>query len=475
MKRKLVSIMLVAATTLSLVACGSSSGTSSAATDTKASAAASTVAASTAAASTAAASTAAASTAAAKTPASAVGEDANTVTVWCWDENFNVYAMKEAAKVYQKDHPKFKLNVVTTAWEDVQTALTTAATSGDYSSLPDIVLCQDNAFQKNAISYPDLFQDLTSSGIDFSKFAKGKTAYSVVNGKNMGVPFDNGSVIACYRTDILSKAGYKVDDLTDITWDKFQEIGKKVLDKTGYALDSTEAGEPDLIMMMMQSAGSSLFDKDGKPTIAKNDTLKKVIQTYVSMAKSGVLGVTDDNWDEYVKSFNSGKTAGAINGCWIMASIQSAKDQSGKWAITDMPKMTGVDGATNYSNNGGSSWAMTANCKTNKALATDFLKSTFAGSVDFYANILPSSGAIATWSPAATADVYGQPSAFFSNDKVFTKIVGYASKVPTNNTGVYYYEARDAIGVVITDVINGADIDSELANAQSTVEGYMKK
>ena len=457
MKRKIVSLMLVTAMVTSLAACGSSdSGSTTGSTS-----------------SSSGTDSATGTTEEAAANTSASGEDENTLTVWCWDETFNIYAMKEAAKYYQKEHPEVTVNVVNTPWEDVQTAITTAATSGDYSTLPDILLCQDNAFQKNVISYPDLFIDLTSSGIDYSQFAAGKTAYSVVEGKNYGVPFDNGAVIGCYRTDILEQAGYTASDLTSVTWDQFQTIGEDVLAKTGYSLVSTQAGEPDLIMMMMQSAGSSLFDADGNPTIGENDTLKKVVETYCSLAESGVLQVTDDNWDEYIKSFNSGKTAGAINGCWIMGSIQAAEDQSGNWAVTDMPSLTGVDGATNYSNNGGSSWAVTANCQKTD-LATDFLNSTFAGSVDFYADILPESGAISTWSPAATADVYSEPSEFFGGDAVFSKIVDYASKVPTNNTGVFYYEARDAVAVAVTNIMNGSDIDSELANAQATVESYMQ-
>jgi lactose/L-arabinose transport system substrate-binding protein len=457
MKRKLLSLLLAATMIMSLAACGKSGADSADSKKTSSDDKKTTSQSSDE------------KKEASKTPE----EGSNTLTIWCWDETFNVFAMNEAAKFYQKENPDAKINVVTTAWEDIQTAITTAATSGDYSTLPDILLCQDNAFQKNVISYPDLFVDLTKSGIDFTQFAVGKTAYSVIDGKNYGLPFDNGAVIGCYRTDILEQAGYKISDLTDITWDQFQKIGEDVLAKTGYSLDSTESGEPDLILMMLQSAGSSLFDDQGKPTIANNDALKKVITTYASLAKSGVLALTDDSWDEYIKTFNSGKTAGAINGCWIMGSIQAAKDQSGKWAITNMPKLTDVNGATNYSNNGGSSWAVTTNCK-NQELAADFLNKTFAGSVDFYADILPSSGAIATWTKAATADVYGKPSEFFGGDTVFTKIVDYASKVPSNNTGVYYYEARDAIGVAVTNVMNGADIDSELKTAQSTVESYIQ-
>jgi lactose/L-arabinose transport system substrate-binding protein len=157
-----------------------------------------------------------------------------------------------------------------------------------------------------------------------------------------------------------------------------------------------------------------------------------------------------------------------------MASIQTADDQSGKWAITNMPKLEGVSGATNYSNNGGSSWAVTAGCK-NTDLAFDFLASTFAGSVEFYENILPSSGALATYAPAADSDVYNEPSEFFGGEAVFAEIVDFSTKTPSNNTGVYYYEARDAIATAITNVVAGADIDSELQAAQSTVEFAMGK
>lgn len=295
------------------------------------------------------------------------GESKNELTVWCWDPAFNIYAMKEAEKVYQKDHPEFKLNIVETPWQDVQTKVITAATSGDTGSLPDILLMQDNAFQKNAISYPDLFQDVEDSGIQFKDFTKAKTEYSVVNGKHYGVPFDNGTAIAAYRTDILAEAGFKVEDFKDITWDQYIEKGKVVLEKTGKPLLSCLSGEVDVIMMMLQSAGASLFDQDGKPDMVDNEALKNVIQTYAKMKEAGVLIEVND-WDQYVGTMTGGKVAGTVNGCWILGSIQSAEDQAGKWAVTNIPKLVGINGATNYSNNGGSSWAITSGCK-NKELA----------------------------------------------------------------------------------------------------------
>jgi len=450
--KKFFAIILAVALTLSVTACATTSTTSD---TTKAAAADTTTAA------------AAATTKAAATTAATAAAGDNTLTVWCWDPAFNLYAMQEAAKVYQKTNPDFKLNIVETPWADIQTALTVAGTSGDYSTLPDIFLCQDNAFQKNVITFPKLFTDLTASGVAFDQFGAAKVAYSVVDGKNYGVPFDNGAVINCMRTDVLEKAGFTVADFTDITWSKYIEQAKVVLEKTGMPMLSMQAGESDLIMMMMQSAGASMFDAKGNPTIVNNATLTEVLNTYAELVKSGVL-VQVNSWDEYIATLTGGTVASTINGCWILGSIQTAKDQSGKWAMTDMPKLDNVATATNYSSNGGSSWAVSANTK-NAALAEDFLSKTFAGSVSFYETILPSSGALATYLPAGTSAVYSQPSEFFQGDKIFSKIIDFAGKVPKNNTGVYYYEARDAVATALTNIIAGADTAKELQAAQDTV------
>ncbi|MFT4234995.1 MAG: carbohydrate ABC transporter substrate-binding protein, partial [Microbacterium sp.] len=64
------------------------------------------------------------------------GDDDNTLTVWAWDPTFNIYAMQEAEKIYQVDHPDFKLDIVETPWDDLQTKLTTIGQAGTYDELP---------------------------------------------------------------------------------------------------------------------------------------------------------------------------------------------------------------------------------------------------------------------------------------------------------------------------------------------------
>ncbi len=404
-------------------------------------------------------------------PSTGTDPDDQTLTVWAWDPTFNIYALEEAEKLYQLDHPDFELDIVETAWDDLQPKLTTLAQSQQYEELPDIFLMQNNAFQKNVLNYPELFSEVSGDAVDFSEFPDSVSAFSTVDGSHFGVPFDSGTAITALRTDVLEQAGYAIDDFTDITWSEFIEKGQDILAQTGLPLLSGQAGSSDMIMMILQSAGASLFDDEGNPTITDNDALLAAIDVYQQLVESGVF-VEVNSWDEYIGTFVNGSVAGTINGIWIVGSIQSATDQSGKWAVTDLPKLEGVDGATNYSANGGSSWAISSSA--NVDLATDFFASTFAGSTELYDTILPSSGAVANWIPAGGSDAYEQPIDFFGGQAIFADVVAFGAKVPSNNTGAYYYEGRDAVSAAITQILAGADPATALAEAQANVEFAMQ-
>lgn len=393
------------------------------------------------------------------------------ITVWCWDPLFNIYAMQEAAKIYSKINPDVTINIVETPWDDVQTKLTTAVMAGQLNTLPDILLMQDNALQKNVTNYPGIFYDLTDSGIDFTKFADFKVNHTVVDGRNYGVPFDNGAAITALRVDILEQAGYTIEDFTDITWSRFIEIGKDVLAKTGYPLLSAVSESPDHIMVCLQSAGSWMFDDKGNVFIANNEVLKETVEIYVELVKSGVLVQVAD-WEQYIGTINRGTVAGTINGCWIIGTIVAQPEQEGKWRITNIPRLDKAPNATNYSNQGGSSWMVLAN-SPNKDIAVDFLKHTFAGSVELYETILPSSGALATYLPVGDSDVYNEPHPFFGGQTIYADITEFAEKVPKITYGVYNYEARDAVAMAISQVLQGRDIESALREAEDTVSFLM--
>ncbi|MGI6238272.1 MAG: ABC transporter substrate-binding protein [Christensenellales bacterium] len=403
-------------------------------------------------------------------PAFAVAqaEEETTITVWCWDPAFNLYAMEEAAKIYAEINPNVTVEIVDVTSGDNETLQTTAFMSGDVSSLPDIILMQDNSGQKFLGNFSEHYLEL-SDYINYDDFAPYKIANFTYEGGRYAVPFDNGAAAMFIRTDILAEAGYTLADVTDITWDELIEIGKVIKEKTGKYLISAQAGYSDFIMMMTQSMGVWFFDDAGAPQLT-NDVFVEIVEQVVRIAESGIVYEAVD-WADYIAGFQSGNCASTIQGCWIMASIVLAEDQAGLWGMTTIPRLN-LEGAANYSSQGGSSWLVLRS--EDEAAAADFLANTFAGSSELYQIILPTSSAITTYLPAAGGEAYGVAHEFFAGQKIFEDLLAYAENIPSVSYGVYNYEARDLVGEAVIEVLNGADVAGALQTAQEELEFAME-
>ena len=396
----------------------------------------------------------------------AMAAEDGKITIWTWDPNFNIAAMKVAKEMYAQINPDVEVVIEEVLSEDIETRVITAASAGDLSNLPDIMLVQDNSFQKMVMNYPEVYGNLTGK-YDYEGFPAGKLAYSIVNGQNHGIPFDAGTVVGTYRTDFLEQAGYTIADLTDIDWDRFIEIGRDVKAKTGLPMLTGQAGSIDTVLIMMQSCGASMFNEDGSVNFVNNEACQKVLEYYKTMVTEGIF-VEVNTWDEYCGTLANSSCVGTINGCWILGTIMAVPEFSGKWALTNMPKMPGIEGATNYSNNGGSSWAITNG--TDMDLALDFMK--LYRNVDFYNNILPTTSAIGTWAGAKDGSNYTANNEYYGAP-IFSTIVEYTAHVPANQTGAYYYDARGALGTATTNYMLGGDLMSELQSAEDEINFTM--
>ena len=390
----------------------------------------------------------------------AMAAEDGKITIWTWDPNFNIAAMKVAKDMYAKINPDVEVVIEEVLSEDIETRVITAASAGDISNLPDIMLCQDNSFQKMVMFYPEVYANLTGK-YDYEGFPAGKLAYSTVDGQNHGIPFDAGTVVATYRTDILEQAGYTIADLTDIDWDRFIEIGKDVKAKTGKPMLTGQAGSIDMVLIMMQSCGASMFNEDGSVNFVNNEACKMVLEYYKTMCELGVFAEVN-SWDAYCGTLANGSCVGTINGCWILGTVMAVPEYAGKWALTNMPKLPGVEGATHYSNNGGSSWALVNG--TDIDLALDFMK--MYRNVEFYNEILPTTSAIGTWAGAKEGSNYAAGNDYYAGDAIFAKIVEFTAHVPANQTGAYYYDARGALGTAVTNYMLGGDLMTELQAAE---------
>ena len=405
-------------------------------------------------------------------PAAAEGD--KTLTVYAWDKNFNIPALQAAEADYQKNvDPEFKLNIVEQSQSsDVENAITLAGSAGDYSSLPDIVLFQDHYFQKYVTDFPEAWASFEGASVNWDDFGKEKLSYSTIDGVHYGMPVDNGTVVFAYRTDLLAEAGYTIDDMKGISWDEWLEIGKKVNEKTGKYLLSMDGDGNDLPYMMLQAEGVSQF-KDGDVNLSENETFKKVIDVIVRGVKDNVIYLAND-WSDYTDQTIVGDmVAGVMNGNWIIPTIKQVSDNSGKWEITSMPTLEG-NGKEGFASNGGSSLYITSNCKKLE-LAQDFLAKTFgAGSIETYDAALKNGGVITCSISAGTSDVYNEGVEYFNNTPIYAEIVKMGANVPVVEQSDYHYPTRTQVAAAIQNIINGADADSAIKDAEDQVRFAMQ-
>lgn len=402
---------------------------------------------------------------------SSTGTGSNTVSLWCWDETFNIPAAEKAAEYYQKTNPDFQLEITNISFDDIVTRLTASVAGGQNDSLPDIMLMSDTNIKKFVTLYPDLFADLTDSGIDFSQFAQYKVEAGTVDGKIYAVPFDNATSIAAYRTDLLAQAGLTLDDLTDLTWEEFIDVAKPVVEKTGIPMLVT-ADNFQLINCMLQSSGNWYFDENDQVNFVNNEGMREVFTVYKELVDTGILQIRND-MESYYSSLYDSSCVGTINACWIMNTLQKDEANSGNWGITNMPRFSDIEGATNAGNTGGSSWVVLNSA--NKDLAIDYLNKTFAGSAELYNDLLDEIAAVATYMPAKDQPNYKAGQDFYGGQAVFEQILEYSDTVPRVNYGIYTAEAADAIKTALTEYRTGSmDLDTALTQAEENVAFLMQ-
>ncbi len=402
---------------------------------------------------------------------SSESKDVKEITVWAWDPNFNIKAMEIAKDVYKDVDSKLKIKVVEMAQDDIVQKLNTTLSSGSTKGLPNIVLIEDYRSQGFLKSYPDMFYDLTGT-YKTDDFASYKVAANTLSGKNYGVPFDSGVTGLYVRTDYLQKAGYSVNDLQNIDWDKYIEIGKKIKKATGKQMLTQDPKDLGLIRMMIQSSGSWYVKDDGQtPDIADNAALKDAFQTYKKIVDADIVKPNSD-WSQFVAAFNSGAVASVPTGNWITPSVKAQANQAGKWAVVPLPKLAGISTSVNASNLGGSSWYVLN--VPGKEKAADFLAKTFGSNVDFYQSLVKEIGAIGTYKPAADSEAYKATDDFFGGQKIISDFASWTGNIPQVNYGLHTYEIEDILAASMQDYLKGKDLEKVLQDAQKQAEEQIK-
>ena len=390
----------------------------------------------------------------------------NKIVAWSWDSAFNGAALKLAEEMYKEENPDFVLEIVDMSKIDLEQKLNTNLVSGTTEGLPDIVLANDININKYINSYKGAFTDL-SGKINYDDFSNYKVSGLTIEGKQYAVPFDIGSAGMFYRIDYLEEAGFKADDLENITWDRYIEIGKVVKEKTGYHMLTVNPNEDTLIPIMLNSAGAWFTTPDNKPDFVGNKVLEESLKVFKDISTSGIAKPVT-SWSEFVGNFNSGDVASVISAVWQIPSIMEEESQSGKWRVAPIPRLN-IEGAKNASNEGGSSWMVLDEGK-NKDLAIDFLAKTIGGSDDFYSKFLTNNGGVGSYTKAFETEAYAKEIEFFGGQKVYQIFSNWSKEVPGITIGMYTQEAKDALKTELNNIVNGEDINKSLEAVQKLFE-----
>ena len=303
------------------------------------------------------------------------------------------------------------------------------------------------ADSESSIDVIELSQAMTAKGadeglfdtIDLSKIPNAENlipAAKELAENGQGIPYTINSIGIIYNPELT---GFEIKSFDDL-WDSRLEGMVSIPEIT------TTFG-PAMVYVAGDHAGTPVAEDEGKAAFEALAELKpNLVKTYTKSS-------------DLINMFTSGEVAAAVVGDFGVPTIVAANP--------DLVYVTPEETYANFN-----TINITKNCK-NKDLAIDFLKSTFAGSVKLYENILPTTGAIGTYAPAADSTAYQEPQEFWNNQPIFAKIVDFSLKTPTNNTSPYYYDGRNALGTQIQNIMNGADVDQAIADAQAEVEFTM--
>jgi len=391
------------------------------------------------------------------------------VTAWAWDPNFNIRALELAEAAYDGE-TELDLEIIENAQADIVQRLNTGLSSGTTQGMPNIVLIEDYRAQSFLQAYPEAFYPLTDY-INADDFASYKVEATSFDGDNYGLPFDSGVTGLYVRTDYLAEAGYTVEDITDITWSEYIEIGKDVKAATGYNMITMDPNDFGLVRMMLQSAGSWYFEEDGStPNLADNPVLREAFEVHKEMMEADIVRLHSD-WSQFVGGFNSGDVASVPTGNWITASVKAEESQAGNWAVVPQPRLE-VDGATTASNLGGSSWYVLNT--DGKEAAAEFLANTFGSNVEFYTTLVQEIGALGTYTPGTEGEAFETGDDFFQGQSIIQDFSNWTEEIPPVNYGMHTYAIDDILVVEMQHYLDGRSLDEALANAQDQAETQLR-
>jgi multiple sugar transport system substrate-binding protein len=289
-------------------------------------------------------------------------------------------------------------------------------------------------------------------------------------GRMYSAPWSSDGGLLYYRKDLLKKADVEPPK----TWDEMKAACKKVK-KLPEAKDvSCYSGQFDKyegltvnFSEMINGAGGSVVDENGKPTVNTPEA-KKGLKWFVDAYKDGTIPKKAITYkeEEGRQAFQKGKLLFHRQWAyqWSLANMKDGSSKvAGKFDVSPLPGMTG----TGASSLGGHNLAISSTAK-NKATALDFVK--------FMTNHENQKKKLALSSqPPTNAALYDDPAMVKKFPFLPTLKKSILSAKPRPRV-VQYGDATAAIQEAAYGALTGkTSVDAALAKLQKDLAGVNKK
>lgn len=396
------------------------------------------------------------------------------IQIWAWDDTFNAKAAQLAAERYRKKYPKApEIEVTTKEREEILSDVKLLLSSQVYDQLPDVIMIEDYDVQDVLQNYEDEFVALDDQ-VNYDQYVDYKRKLVAHDGDSYGIPFDCGTAALFYRLDILEQAGFSEEDMQDLTWSRYMEIGRQVYKKTGIPMLTLDPTDLPLVRIIMQSCGRWYVKQDGVTADIKDNTaLRQALEIYTQLLNEN-LGVSVNGWNEFISAFQNGEVASVISGGWILSSIKTNKQQAGKWRVTRIPLVENNQDAVWASNVGGSAWYILKN-SAHASAASEFMTEMFAEDTDFMNTLVEEIGIVPSLKDLSVLKSYRNTDSFFGGQSVTRLLNSFASMVPAVNYGSKTYEIEDILESEFQNELSDGNMDSCLARVQMKAEAVARE
>ena len=377
-----------------------------------------------------------------------------------------------AAKLYQKENPTVKMNIVTYDGDAngsnyLQTKVSLFNRTG--KGWPDVVFSSQNNEASWAVQAgftaplnKGLIPQATLDG-----WATGANAPCTVNGTIYCLRNDLSQTVLWYNAKLMQQWGYQVPT----TWEQYQALGEKVAtEHPGYLVgDAGDTFAPEIYLWAGKCGANQIT---GPKAVTVNTTsaactkMATLLDTLIKNKTISLSSVFSSDFDK-----NSASKVLMLPGpAWYGGALFQGtfKTPAGQIGVAPMPQWSG-DAAPSVGNVGGGTWLLSAHSANLKA-ATAFL-TWVTTSDDYQGKVAPGYPAV---SAAAKTWLAGQSSSGYYSGDIAGPLQQAANQV-WSGWGYGQFSQEAIWAATVSPGLNaGKSLVSLLPAWQSAIENYAR-